>query len=353
MFDVSSPTGAAAKTDAGHMAKSAESGPWQAMNTFSAWRAGDYLHRIVLPLFIAAGGLAKVLFGSPYELPPFILFYARRLLGLAELPTFMLIVATELCIALILLLHRQWTVPLGRAVLVLFISVLTVQKFDSQASCGCFGAASPPVLVMLGIELAMLALSFVLPRLGKQSARGRDDISTRRYVALFGCCAIAIGLAFSSQRLALIGALRADHEMVEIELLQNAVGRKFADLRLAKYLPKLPADFSPSEQHWVLYRQTCQYCHEIFRQKYSVRQPGKEIIAVEIPPAAGTGPPAATTPTDANGDDGQTAVSEDIVCAGCQRVVINPAPGGGDWLIRTPVVIVVRDGVVVSVSSGG
>ncbi len=305
----------------------------------SRWRIGDVLVRIVLPLFIASGALAKVLYGSPYELPQFILYYSRAVFGLGELHTFLIIVATELCLALTLVLQRRWSFPLARMILIGFIAVLLLQWLDSArrggpSSCGCFGAASPPIGIMLAFEGVMLILTFALPR-----RRGNPEIGSTRYFVLWILCVLAILSSFSTQRFGLIGVLRPDADMVEVELLQDAKGRRFADLRIAKYLDKQPADLPNSEQYWVLYRLSCPFCHELFKARFNVRDPGKTTVAVEIPLFP-------LPPSKEASDDPLGLIYEPIVCAGCERATL---PGGREWKIQTPLVIHVKDGVVVGV----
>ena len=296
-----------------------------------------------MPVFIASGALAKVLYGSPYELPQFILYYARALLGLGELHTFLIVVATELCLALALALQRRWAFALARLVLGGFIVVLLLQWLDASrhggaASCGCFGAASPPIGVMLAAEGVMLGLTFVLPR-----RKGNAEISSKRYFVMWLLCVTAILGTFSTQRLGLICVLRPDADMVEVELLQDATGRRFADLRIAKYLDRKPADFAHGEQYWVLYRRSCPFCHELFRARFGVRDPGKTVVAVEIPlfPDA---------PSKEDSDDPLGLIYQPIVCVGCERATL---PGGQEWKIQTPLVIHVKDGMVVGVDRSG
>jgi hypothetical protein len=187
---------------------------------------------------------------------------------------------------------------------------------------------------MLATEGVMLGLTFVLPR-----RKGNAEISGKRYFVLWILCVLAILGTFSTQRLGLIGVLRPDADMVEVELLQDAVGRKFGDLRIAKYLDRKPADFSHGEQYWVLYRRSCPFCHELFKSKYNVRDPGKTVVAVEIP----LSPEA---PSKEASDDPLGLIYQPIVCVGCERATL---PGGREWKIRTPLVIHVKDGVVAGV----
>ena len=307
------------------------------------WRIGDVLVRIILPVFIASGALAKVLYGSPYELPQFILYYARAVLGIGELHTFLIVVATELCLALTLALQRRWALPLSRIILGGFIVVLLLQWLDASrhgkpASCGCFGAASPPIGTMLAVEGVMLGLTFVLPR-----RKGNAEISSGRYLVLWLLCVVAILGTFSTQRFGLIGLLRQDADMVEVELLQNATGRNFADLRIARYLDRRPADFPHSEQHWVLYRRSCPLCHELFEARFGVRDPGKTVVAVEIPLFP-------ERPSTEASNDPLGLIDQPVACAGCEKAAL---PGGREWKIQTPLVIHVKDGVVVGVDRTG
>ena len=320
--------------------------PASANHTTGRFKAGDILIRVVLPVFITSGALAKVFYGSPYELPQFILYYARHLLGLGELRTFLSVVAIELCIAAVLAFQPRWAATVARVILSTFIAVLILQWYDSYirsggnsgASCGCFGAASPPVGIMLAVECTLLALTFILPR-----RKVTQDISSARYFALWLLCAVLSIGAFSTYRLQLIGVLRSDQDMIEIELLQEGKGRRFDSLRLAKYVDKKPSDFATGEQYWVLWRRSCPFCHELFKSRFAVRDPGRLVVALEIPMFP-------EPPPQDQAEDKQNIIYEPLRC---DRFETATMQGGRIWNIRTPLVLHIKDGVVVEIDRSG
>lgn len=294
------------------------------------WQAGDWLCRVVIPAIVLAGALAKLFYGSPTELPLFIRFYSQSL-GLGELRVFCTIVAVEAVCAVAMFTLPRFAPWIARALLAVFMAVLIGQLIDKRPNCGCFGALSIPVAPMLALESILFVLTFVLRRAAWPPA------SDRRWGVLTALAAAAIIVVFLAPRLGYVGLLRSDEDLIEYELLTTAQGRPFAALRLAKHTGKTPADFAEPVQFWVLYRQSCQLCHQEFRDSFSVAVPGQRVIAVEVPAYPPLTPEQATA--DATG-------RLPIECDRCEHLSLD---SGRDWKIQTPIVLRVERGIVTKV----
>jgi hypothetical protein len=107
-------------------------------------------------------------------------------------------------------------------------------------------------------------------------------------------------------------------------------GRTFADAGVARHLPRLTAETLEGDVIVVFYNPKCGQCHEVF-DRWLAAGRSEKIIAVMVPAAEGS--------TEAAGDGD----SEDITCPTCVRLEL---PKGPTWLITTPSVAVLKDGVI-------
>lgn len=107
-------------------------------------------------------------------------------------------------------------------------------------------------------------------------------------------------------------------------------GRTFADAGVAKHLPRLTAETLEGDAIVVFYNPKCGHCHEVF-DRWLAKGRNEKIIAVMVPAADGALEAAG------DGDVG------DINCPTCVRLEL---PKGPTWLITTPSVAMLKDGVI-------
>jgi len=107
-------------------------------------------------------------------------------------------------------------------------------------------------------------------------------------------------------------------------------GRTFADAGVARHLPRLTAETLEGDAIVVFYNPKCGQCHEVF-DRWLAAGRSEKIIAVMVPAAEGS------TEAAGDGDIG------DITCPTCVRLEL---PKGPTWLITTPSVAVLKDGVI-------
>jgi hypothetical protein len=107
-------------------------------------------------------------------------------------------------------------------------------------------------------------------------------------------------------------------------------GRTFADAGVARHLPRLTAETLEGDAIVVFYNPKCGQCHEVF-DRWLAAGRSEKIIAVMVPAAEGA------TEAAGDGDIG------DITCPSCVRLEL---PKGPTWLITTPSVAVLKDGVI-------
>jgi hypothetical protein len=111
------------------------------------------------------------------------------------------------------------------------------------------------------------------------------------------------------------------------------VGKSFAAAGVAIHAPLItPATLSGTK--WVVfYRPNCGRCHQILDTYFAGPQDGN-VIAVKVPYGPGEEQSPADTP-------------EEVRCEGCERIEL---PGGKRWIITTPTIAKVEDGVITCVT---
>jgi hypothetical protein len=111
------------------------------------------------------------------------------------------------------------------------------------------------------------------------------------------------------------------------------VGKSFAAAGVAIHAPLLtPATLSGTK--WVVfYRPNCGRCHQILDTYFAGPQ-GGNVVAVKVP----YGPGEEQSPSD---------MPEEVRCEECERIEL---PSGKRWIITTPTIAKVEDGVITCVT---
>jgi hypothetical protein len=111
-------------------------------------------------------------------------------------------------------------------------------------------------------------------------------------------------------------------------------GRRVEETPIADYLPTLAERARGKTTFVVFYMPNCSACHSIFRQFFAVPRI-EQVLTVEIPPADGV-------PVADSGEE-----HEPIECVGCEPLLLAPGP---NYLVASPMVVKIEDGVVTCVS---
>ena len=111
------------------------------------------------------------------------------------------------------------------------------------------------------------------------------------------------------------------------------VGMSFAAAGVAMHVPLItPATLSGTK--WVVfYRPNCGRCHQVFDTYFAGPHDGT-VVAVKVP----YGPGEEQGPADS---------PEEVDCEGCERIQL---PGGKRWIITTPTIAKVENGVITCVT---
>jgi hypothetical protein len=298
------------------------------------------LARVIVPLWLGAGAVLKLIDPSPSHLPAAIIKWTGAL-GLDLMFVFRFSIAAELIVVGIMVLVpplARWT---GIVMLAAFIPVLIGDLALGASSCGCFGAVeiSPWItlvtdvtfflgLLLLGRRVPKLELTASLPTQGVVAA-GLWSLAS---VALaFGLrpavhppSAGAAGVSNTPQ----VMTLPADGYYLPD--YQSWQGRLFSDLDIASWIVGLPDDIASGSQYVIFYRKDCEHCHELMELFFSGALP-LPTTAVAVPERGGF----------------PTENLQPFPCLECRTAEL---PAGVDWFLQTPVLVRLADGRVECVS---
>lgn len=294
---------------------------------------GWVILRVLVPAWLAAGALFKLVENSPSNLPEPIIKVAG-VLGLDLSFVLHYSVAVELVVAgVILFLPR-----LARAAAVLllgfFAVILVWETVSGAASCGCFGSVTVPPWVTLVIDGSLLlGVLFLAPR-GREFAPPtplRTAAALLWTLAVFALSFVAAPGAENHGGTAVqTGGTRATMAPVPpsyyLPDYDSWIGKTWDELDLAPYLGPEPPFLRHGLAFVVFYRKDCEHCHQLF-STYFAGDPPYPTLLVAVP--------------EKNGFPAQGALP--LPCTGC---VQRELPAGCDWFFQTPVVVRFEDGRV-------
>ena len=226
----------------------------------------------VIGLWVLAGAVMKLLWGSAADLPKLI-----RSLPLDPLVTFRVAVAAELCIALLALLRPRWSWLLVIVLLMIFNVTLVHQVMEGETSCGCFGyKLDVPPEIVLGVDVILLLLLLLSKPWG---APGSD--ATGGLVAVL-VIAVAVAMPWIVDR-----EVRSPDEISpgglpsDVHLDVNRWEGEY--LKTTRLGPWIDHDALPASGLWIFYRDSCSYCAEILSWLAPTEEGARDIVLVRLP----------------------------------------------------------------------
>ena len=339
--------------------------------------AGTLLARVIVPLWIIAGGAVKLWERNPQLLPKPVTDVTDWLfvsgMGIPREryldPAMRAMVATEFAIALVMMLGpvrvARW---LGASVLGLFCLILGILIASGAAQCGCFGASGPSPTVMIAIDGALLAGLLFLPPAERASTAATPVLSVLR----LGAIAVAIGAAVAflvPQKAAVVldnvaaappapptpaptpspepvatlpaptpppappaaatsrpwPAMPATAQPWYAPEFETWKGKRLDEQEVMLIIRPLPVNLNEGRHHVVLMREDCDHCHELLLRYFGGTLPAPT-ISIAVP--------------DASGEPLENP------CMQCTKAAF---PKGITYVFSTPVLLTVQDGVVVGV----
>ena len=322
---------------------------------------GTILVRLIVPLWVLAGAMVKLVTFNPALLPEPILDLVRQsagLLGIENLNWWLgtslrFFVAVEIIAAIVMVAVPRLARFTASFLLMVFLAVLMATMVMSarrdgvsaiwSGSCGCFGSASPPPIGMFAIDLALLlGVVFLRPR--------RSGFEGWRPGVVAIAVIAGIGIAFGRPQPVITievedteptpttdavveleaspspgwGDIPTEVEAFYAPEFGNWVGRKLSEDPLARLISRpLPTWIDTARFHVVLYRADCDHCHQLLEDHFSGPL-DTPVLAVQVPD---------TDPDSA-------------LPMPCEECLLHTLPEGPTYVFATPVLLTVEDGVV-------
>ncbi len=347
----------------------------------SSFNPGSIVWRLLVPAWIATGAIFKLISASPSTLPESLLDLADDL-GVGLYQWLGLLVGLEFLAIGVMLFVKPLARLMAVFMLASFCTILVIEMavYGNVTSCGCMGGSvklSP--LVMIGIDGALLLATLALGRkpLGLL-ARGARSKSISVSKAGLGAAAVVtlVGFGASFGRVLpldksptpspsnngeLVAKDPGAKDSVDPDTDTNPnknpartdpgvqlpsvfrtrgsevagwVGTAWSDIELSKYVPATTTDLTRGRVHIIFYRRSCDHCEEMF-QYYLTGPLPIPVVAVEVP----------ETRTQMRDPDNTWEMPETQVEH--QQMAIGP-----DWVIITPVIVTLEDGIVQCAEQG-
>lgn len=318
-----------------------------------------FVLRVVVPLWIGAGAIGKLVSFDPKTLPPPVLDAVLSVgsslgvdLGTFVGATFRFFIGAELFAALTILIVPRFARLIAISVLSLFCAILAIliaQQFAKggfkgvwEGGCGCFGKTSLPAWLMFFIDALLLFAAIKAPRGGGAFKRS----------AMFGVAIAAVAFGIAYGRATPVIDTTAEPMVTPPDVVESstwpsaptsysslyfvkwkdAIGKRLVDIPVFLAMERpVPATLLKGPQLIVLYSETCEHCQTLFKKHFAV--PSKiPVLRVAIPLSGDRPLP--------------------MSCAGCESTKLY-APKTGkapEYMLGTPPMILkCQDGVITDV----
>ena len=357
---------------------------------------GSFICRVLVPAWLLTGAAIKLSERSPMLLPSPVRDALKSMatgMGMgseSDFATFLdfmlrVIVSGEFALAAAMIMLPRISRLIAIPMLSLFVAILLTVVARGEASCGCFGSKGPPPWAVLIGDAALLALAiFFRPLPGRFT-----KATVGGFVAL---AAVGVAIAFGvppKQGVAHAQEPAAKHAADAVPAIvtpkeatkaadaatapkaqapantgkpsdvapiptppiaaskpwpnapaqlqpyylpqfEQWVGKPLRDQPVAALITRpIPADLEKGRWVVMFFREDCEHCHAVLDRHFTPKVPLPTLL-VAVPDAD----PAAALPNP---------------CSECQ---VRTLPKGPDWVIGTPVLLLVNDGVVKMVVSG-
>lgn len=345
--------------------------------------------RLVIPLWLLAGAIYKLIERNPKLLPPPVLSFVQSMDGLFWLTgtawldsATRLIILSEFVLVAAMLCMPRLARTIAIAVMSLFCIILLSMVWPEfqkggfaqamKGSCGCFGASGPNPVMMLGIDATLLILALMSKR-----TKMTPDVSIRFGLprcAVLGVVSLCIvSLVPNRPEIAMptdVAQAQSNHSAVSptpatpvptpatnpnttpssatitptpaivptltwpgfpqkaapyyVPEFAKWVGVRLDSQDMARLMtPAPPTSINTGTWFVMFYREDCEHCHELL-QKYFSGPLNTPTLTIAIP-------------------DTDPAASLEMPCSECQQRKLFKGP---DYVLTTPVLLKVVDGIV-------
>jgi hypothetical protein len=272
----------------------------------------------VAGLGVLVGGLAKLLLGTPADLPRAVLD-----LGFGMAPTYQAVITIELLVTALALVVPWLAWPVLVAMLATFLVILGTQLAAGAESCGCFGGnIKVPPLAMLLVDAALLALLLV----SAPWRLRRTGLRLPWLLPLFAVAALTPWWVLQKRQAATAPGMSRftilePHKWVGQELEKSELGK----LVTADALATLPFD-----GRMIFYSQTCEHCARYLERLARDKSVTDLITLIRVPNAEEKDP------------------KKIVVHIKPQVAAEIALPEGTDWTIHVPTELILENSVIKS-----
>jgi hypothetical protein len=326
---------------------------------------GTILCRAVVPGWILTGAIFKLVERTPKNLPKNTILAAGAELGIDLNVLLRTLIGLEFIAALIMILVARWARPTAVIMLLGFCAILIGEMVQGNVtSCGCFGKVPIAPWQMLIIDGSLLAGTIVFqPRAGLTAGQVIGArISTAHVLTGLGAMVASFAVAFGVPEIRVPVSNVTDGETpgdsagdagrtapaggqnsaavrrplpppsTYLPRCDSWVGKRWEELDIAQYMSAWPTGFAEGTRYVVFYGKSCEHCHELFTSYFAGSMPAPT-TAVAVPEnKTGFDPPSMAMP-----------------CTECELLEL---PIGCDWIITTPILVRLEDGVVACAREG-
>ena len=348
-----------------------------------------YVCRLAIPLWLLAGAIYKLIARNPKLLPPPVLSFVQSMDGLfwltgtAWLDTATrLIILGEFVLVAAMLCMPRLARSIAIAVLSLFCVILLLMilpEFQKggfaqaiKGSCGCFGASGPNPVMMLGIDSTLLVLALLSKRTRQSPELSiRSGLPSCALLCMVSLCVVSLvpnraeiemptDFAQEESNHSAVSPTPATPVPTPATNLDTTpasatitptpvivptlawpgfpkqaapyyvpefakwVGTRLDTQDLARLMtPAPPTSINTGTWFVMFYREDCEHCHELL-QKYFSGPLKTPTLTIAIP-------------------DTDPAASLEMPCSECQQRKLFKGP---DYVLTTPVLLKVVDGIV-------
>lgn len=298
-----------------------------------AGAVGVALARVIVPLYFALGAVLKLVDASPTHLPAALIKWSGAA-GIDLLYVFRLSIAGELAVAGVMILLPRLARPIGLALLGAFVPVLVADLMMGASSCGCFGAVSVSPWVTLLIDGSLLVgLCYFGARAPSLQIRRRLPTAAVVVAGLWVVASFMVAMAVGGGG---SGQVHDNGGHAEVQPLpadgfyfpefESWIGSPWTDLDFASWVEGAQPGREPGVEYVMLYRKDCEHCHLLMEAWFAQELPAPT-VAVAVPERDGF-------PT------------ENVQPFACPECRLAELPMGIDWILQTPVLIRLEDGVI-------
>jgi hypothetical protein len=307
-------------------------------------RIGWLLCRVVVPLWVASGAIVKLMELSPKTLPKeTILTLAHK----ADIDLYVLLavlISLEFVAVFTMLLVARLARPMAVLVLGTFCVLLIGELVRGNiTSCGCFGEVTIPPWLMLLIDGPLLIGVLVFDPTPAMPAAPRGWPKAAAVLL----AAVAVSATF--------WRILPERQAPEVDPpnpvagtwtpkplpaywfvtdIDAWIGKPWREIELFQFLKEEPQHLDEGRRYVVFYGRTCDHCDDMFH-------------AVLIDPAIGSLTTAIEVPFDKTHLRGSG--SWPMPETECEHLQL---PVGCDWIITTPLVVTLQDGIVECAEEG-